>query len=196
MTEIGAIVLAAGESRRMGQPKLTLPWGRTTVLGQVTATLTAAGVTDIAVITGGWRAEVEAEVARLAASLPVRAVFNPHYAQGGMLSSIQCGLRAMRPGCEAALIALGDQPQVSQRSVQAVLGALAQPGVTVVVPSWQRRRGHPILIMRPAWDDLLHWQPPLTLRDFLNQQTLTYVEADETIVMDLDTPESYQRQKP
>lgn len=196
MTEIGAIVLAAGESRRMGQPKLTLPWGHTTVLGQVTATLAAAGVTDITVITGGWRAEVEAEVARLAASQPVRAIFNPQYAQGGMLSSIQCGLRMMQPGCEAALIALGDQPQVSQRSVQAVLGALERPGVTVVVPSWQRRRGHPILIARPLWDTLLEMKTPLTLRDFLSQQTLAYVEADETIVMDVDTPEAYLRQKP
>lgn len=196
MTEIGAIVLAAGQSRRMGQPKLLLPWGNTTVLGQVTQTLANAGTVDIVVITGGWRDLVEKEIAQLAKRLPVRAVYNPGYEHGGMLSSIQCGLRAMRPGCEAALIALGDQPQVRQRSVTDVIGAFGRPGVTVVVPSWQHRRGHPILIARPLWANLLALTPPLTLRDFLNQNTLTYIEADESVLLDLDTPDAYMRHKP
>lgn len=194
--EIGAIVLAAGRSLRMGQPKMLLPWGGTTVLGQVTATLAAADIADIVVVTGGWRAAVEAEVTRLAQSLPVRAVFNAGFEQGEMLSSIQRGLAAMRPGCGAALIALGDQPQVSQRSVRGVAGAFERPGVTVAVPSWQGRRGHPILIARALWDDLLELNPPLTLRDFLNQKPLTYIEADASVLMDLDTPEAYRREKP
>jgi len=90
--DIAAIILAAGESRRMGQSKLTLPWGETTVLGQVVATFAAAGIEDILVVTGGEREGVEAEISRLEADFPVRAIFNAGYATGGMLSSLQRGL--------------------------------------------------------------------------------------------------------
>ncbi len=196
MTEIGAIVLAAGRSERMGRPKMLLPWGATSVLGQVAVTLSAAGIADIVVVTGGWRANVEAEAARLARRLPVRAVFNADFEQGEMLSSIQCGLAAMRPGREAALIALGDQPQVRERSVREVVGAFERTRAAVVVPSWQRRRGHPILLARPVWKTVMSMQPPQTLRDFLNSQAPVYVEADESILQDLDTPADYQREKP
>ena len=63
---IAAILLAAGESHRMGQPKMLLPWGGTTVLGQVVATFAAAGIEDILVVTGGAREQVESLVANLA----------------------------------------------------------------------------------------------------------------------------------
>ena len=57
--EISAILLAAGQSRRMGRPKLILPWGETTVLGQVVSTFAAAGIEDILVVTGGARDQIE-----------------------------------------------------------------------------------------------------------------------------------------
>lgn len=62
MNAIAAIILAAGLSKRMGQPKMLLPWGETTVLGQVVATIAAAGIEDILVVTGGEREGVEAEI--------------------------------------------------------------------------------------------------------------------------------------
>ncbi|MBA4380576.1 MAG: hypothetical protein C0393_07885, partial [Anaerolinea sp.] len=85
MNAIAAIILAAGESKRMGQAKMLLPWGETTVLGQVVATVAATGIEDILVVTGGGREGAEAEVSRLAADFPVRAIFNAGYATGGML---------------------------------------------------------------------------------------------------------------
>ena len=71
---ISAILLAAGLSSRMGQPKLLLPWGERTVLGQVVATFAAAGIEEIIVVTGGVREQVEMLVAELANEVPVRAV--------------------------------------------------------------------------------------------------------------------------
>ena len=71
---VAAVVLAAGQSRRMGRPKLVLPWGDTTVIGRVVQALLEAGLNEIVVVTGGARRQVEAALA----GLPVRPVFNPH----------------------------------------------------------------------------------------------------------------------
>ena len=112
---ITALILAAGQSKRMGQPKMLLPWGNTTVLGQVIATFKAAGIKDLLVVTGGAREQVEALVGDSA-----RTAFNPNYGGGEMLSSVQVGLAKLRFRVEAVLIGLGDQPQVQARSVQLV----------------------------------------------------------------------------
>ena len=123
MNKVTAILLAAGESKRMRQPKLLLSWGGTTVLGAVIRVLRSAGIDDILVITGGAREQVE----ELCAQAHVRAVYNDHYAAGGMLSSIQCGLSTLAscraaPG-EGALICLGDQPQVREETVDLAAAA-------------------------------------------------------------------------
>lgn len=195
-SRVSAVILAAGESRRMGQPKLLLPWGKTSVLGQVIETLSAAALAEMVVVTGGWRSAVEAEAAHLAQRWPVRTVFNPNYAGGEMLSSVQCGLRALPPECEAALIALGDQPQMQAWVVRKVVEAFAQGGAALVIPSWRSRRGHPVLVARTFWNEILALSPPHTLRDLFTRLPITYVEGDESILSDLDTPDAYMRQKP
>ena len=82
---ISAIILAAGESKRMGQPKMLLPWGKVSVLGQVISTFQSAGIEDIIVVTGGAHEQVEEIVKENGA----RSVFNRNYANGEMLSSLQ-----------------------------------------------------------------------------------------------------------
>lgn len=161
---ITALILAAGQSRRMGRPKMLLPWGETTVLEQVITTFMSAGIEDILVVTGGDRERVEALVASTA-----RTLFNPHYAQGEMLSSVQAGLAGLEPEVDAVLIGLGDQPQVRESSVQRVLGEYYASGATLVVPSFRMRRGHPWLVARRHWEEILHLQAPASLRDFLNR---------------------------
>ena len=122
---ISAIILAAGKSQRMGQPKMLLPWKDTTVLGQVVMTFSKVGIADIIVVTGGDREVVETEVSRLAdPDFPYRAVFNPSFEQRGMMSSIQTGLAAAPPDCKAVLIGLGDQPQVEEKTLRDILAAL------------------------------------------------------------------------
>jgi molybdenum cofactor cytidylyltransferase len=201
---ITAILLAAGESRRMGQPKLLLPWGETSVLGQVVAmfaaglsTDTAAGY-EILVVTGGARELVEADVMRLAERYPLRSVYNPEYAQGGMVSSIQAGLAALGPGTRAALIGLGDQPQVREETVRRICAAYVQKEAPIVIPSFQGRRGHPWLATKPFWPEILALPPSVSPRQFLNAHAgqIEYVAADQSILQDLDTPEDYQRQRP
>lgn len=191
---ITALILAAGQSKRMGQPKMLLPWGKTTILGQVIDIFKAAGIEDILVVTGGAREEVEALVGNSA-----RTVFNPDFAEGEMLSSVQAGLAGLQPETEAVLIGLGDQPQVQERSVRLVVEEHTKSGAALIVPSFQMRRGHPWLVARPHWNEILRMGPPETPRDFLNRHAseIRYVEIiDPGILKDLDTPEDYLKSRP
>ena len=198
MKNIAAVILAAGLSRRMGKPKMLLPWGETTVLGQVICTFAKTGVSEIVIVTGGAREVVEADAARLAEKFPARCIQNRAYETGEMLSSLQCGLAALGPEVESALIGLGDQPQLSLDAARKVVAAFESSGARLLVPSYNLRRGHPWLVQRDLWGELLSLKGPETLRDFLNSHAdeILYVETDQTILKDLDTPEDYQREKP
>jgi len=199
LKEISAIILAAGQSHRMGQPKMLLPWGKTTVLGQVVATFAAAGMDDLVVVTGGARARVEALVTSLAEKYPVRAVFNPSFAQGEMLSSIQAGLQALGTDRRAALIGLGDQPQVRAGSVERLCDAYKTGEAPLVIPSFANHRGHPWLVRRSLWAEILALPPASTPRSFLQSHAadIQYLTVeDDSILRDLDTPEEYARQRP
>jgi len=192
---ISAIILAAGASKRMGQPKMLLPWGKLTVIEHVLTTFLNAGIEDIIVITGGARDLVE----KATAQFPVRRIYNNDYANGEMLSSLQRGLRAMSPEVQATLVGLGDQPQVQESSIRSIHEAYQNSQTELVVPSFQMRRGHPWLVARPLWDELLRMNPPESPRDFLNRHAdeIHYVEVDApSILADLDTPDDYQKSHP
>jgi molybdenum cofactor cytidylyltransferase len=175
----------------MGQPKMLLPWGKITVIEQVITTFRAAGIEDILIVTGGAHTEVE----KVIDPYRIRRVYNTDYANGEMLSSLQCGIRAMSERVQAALVSLGDQPQLQEASVLAIYEAYRANRSGLIVPSFQRRRGHPWLVARSYWDEILSLKPPETTRDFLNRHAgdIQYVELDTpTILADLDTPEDYQ----
>jgi len=189
---IAAIVLAAGSSTRMGRPKMILPWGKTTVIGQVLDVLIEAGLDEILVVTGGSHQEVEKKISERS----VQTVFNPVYAAGEMLSTLQCGLSALRDNIQAALIVLGDQPQIEAEVVRSVIAAWRTNPSNLVVPSFQMRRGHPWLVSRPLWRAILDLRPSDTPRDFLNSHAgeILYVPVETgSILQDLDTPEDYKR---
>jgi molybdenum cofactor cytidylyltransferase len=214
-----AIILAAGLSSRMGRFKLTLPWGDRTVIGQVVATLAAAGIDEVIIVTG-HRAD---EVAAALADTTAQVVHNPDYAAGEMFSSIQAGIRALvgRRGLKpppsrsthstagesrlkpawsapAALLCLGDQPQIQAATIQAVLSAGEADGWDqIVIPSYRMRAGHPILLPTWLWPEILGCTD--TLRDVMaahRDRTRFLVVDSPTILADLDTPEDYEAGTP
>jgi len=192
---IATIILAAGQSKRMGQPKMLLPWGKLTVIEQVISTFLNAGIEDIVVVTGSTRQHVE----QVIQPYPVMTVHNSDYVSGEMLSSLQCGLRAISPKAEATLVGLGDQPQIQERSVRLICDAYRRDRASLVVPSFELRRGHPWLVARPLWSELLEMRASESPRDFLNRHMdeIHYVTLDTpSILADLDTPEDYQRSHP
>jgi molybdenum cofactor cytidylyltransferase len=186
---VAAIILAAGLSARMGRFKLTLPWEGNTVVGRIAQTLLEAGLADVIVVTG-HRAD---EVTSALAGRSVRSVYNPEYQTGQMLSSVQVGLRALGSRTEAAMLCLGDQPQIQVGTVLAVLDAgRKDEWQQIVVPSYQRRAGHPILLPRSVWQAV--WNERGSLRDVLREHAggIRYVEVDTaTVLADLDTPRDY-----
>jgi molybdenum cofactor cytidylyltransferase len=180
---------------------MTLPWGDATILRQVMKTIVAS-VGDkieyeILIITGGWKDDVEKDASIFLPDYPIKFIFNPHY-EKGMLTSIQIGLSASHPQSQAALIGLGDQPQVRKRTVTDILRAYRNTHQQLIVPSFQGRRGHPWLVARPLWSEILKLDNNDTPRQFLNLHAneILYVDADESILLDVDTPEEYRRQKP
>ena len=192
---ISAIVLAAGESKRMGQPKMLLPWGSTTVLGQVISTFKEAGIEDVLVITGGAKDQVD----RIVNHYGARSVFNNQFAGGEMLSSLQLGLDAQLGKMQATLIALGDQPQVQEKTLRLICERFMQQKSNLIVPSFHKRRGHPWLVERSLWRKLLEMRSPQSPRDFLNEHAheIDYIVVDTpSILADLDTPEDYQTSHP
>jgi molybdenum cofactor cytidylyltransferase len=176
-------------------PKPLLSWRASTVIGTVVGTLLAAGVEDVIVVTGYQREAIEAALASHAHA--VRCVHNPAYASGEMLSSIQAGLAAADPANAGALLALADQPQIQLTVVQQVLRTFeANGGQTLVIPSHALRRGHPILLPRWLWDEVLALPAGDTLRTVIQRQAaaIRYVAVDTASVLaDLDTPEQYAK---
>ena len=197
---ISAIILAAGQSTRMRHPKMLLPWGNVTVIEHAISVFANAGIEDILVITGGAREQVEEIILKSWNHASVRTAYNYDYLGGNMLSSIQCGLRNLtEKNSEAAMIGLGDQPQVQARSVRLVSEAFLQTRSPLVVPSFEMRRGHPWLVARPLWGELIEMNASETSRDFLNRysQDIHYVQVDTpSILTDMDTPEDYRLSRP
>ena len=197
---ITAIILAAGKSTRMGSPKMVLPWDGTTIIEHVISVFAKAGVENILVVTGGAREQVEVIIQDCRNKYPIRSVYNENYSDKDMLSSIQCGLSHIKnKSIGAALIGLGDQPQVQERSVRLLCEAYQQTKSPLIVPSFQMRRGHPWLVAQSLWSEIMDVKSPQTPRDFLNSHAhkIQYVETDTpSILADLDTPEEYRVSRP
>ena len=192
---IAAIVLAAGESTRMGRPKMVLPWGKTTVVGRVVQVLSQGGVEQIVVVTGGAQERVEEALQ----GFPVRCVFNPRYTQDEMLLSLRTGLSALPSQCQAAMVALGDQPQIETYVVQSLLEKFRQSGSAMVIPSYKMRRGHPWILAQGLWETVYALPAGATMRDLIQKHAgqIAYLEVDTpSILRDLDTLEDYRRQRP
>jgi molybdenum cofactor cytidylyltransferase len=191
---ITALILAAGMSTRMGQPKMVLPWKDTTIIGQVISTILSTGINNILVVTGGNRQQVEQAIK----NFPVASVYNPEFKNGEMAYSIQIGLKALESSIGAAMIVLGDQPQIEAATVRALLEVFALSHSKIVFPSYQMQRGHPWIIDRVLWDSIFEIHPPLTMRNFIDRfkDEIEYVNVSTpTILKDVDTFDDYEQSR-
>lgn len=190
---IWAIVLAAGESRRMGAPKLLLPFSGKTVIEAVLDTVKASPAEGIVVVAGAG-AEAIAEKAKAYGAL---VALNPDY-RSGMLSSVQCGFRQLPPEAEAALIFLADQPALKPYVADILVKAFRRSGGHIAVPVFDRRRGHPVLISALYRTEIQSLDPEVGLRQLLDRHAGDILEVpvdDPAILRDLDTPEDYHRER-
>lgn len=194
-SKVAAVILAAGRSQRMGRPKLTLPWGNSTVIGTIVDTLHEAAIEPLIVVTGA----AHVEVARVLDRRGVQLVYNPRFEEDQMLLSLQAGMAALPIHTQAMLVCLGDQPQMQVQVIEQVILAYQAYQAKLVVPSYQMHRGHPWLIDRSLWAELSTLDPATTMREFLNTHAdeIHYVTLDQaSILQDLDTPDDYQKFAP
>jgi molybdenum cofactor cytidylyltransferase len=187
---IAAIVLAAGASTRMGRQKLTLPMadGRALVRLAVEQVL-AAGLDETVVVLGG---DAEA-VSAVLAGLPVRTVANPRYAEG-QSTSLRAGLDALRPGTEAVVIALGDQPLPDPGVVRRLVAAFRETGRPIVVPVYRDGRGNPVLFGSALFGELRAVTGDQGGRGVIagDPDRVAEVPVDAPMPTDIDTPQDYE----
>jgi len=186
---IWAVILAAGESRRMGTQKLLLPFGESTVIEAVVRTALASRVDHALAVLGSDRDAVRLKLAPYG----VEFAINEDFAKG-MLSSIQAGFKALPADAEAAVVMLGDQPFLPAKVVDAIVEAYSESRKGIVVPAFRGRRGHPVLIDLKYRDEVLGLDPADGLRQLMHAHAEAIFEAeveDANILRDLDVPEDY-----
>jgi molybdenum cofactor cytidylyltransferase len=192
------MVLAAGESTRMGAPKALLPDGDgRTFISRILHTFSAAGLRDLTVVTGTMHAAIVDAVARDA---PIGAFVtfarNPEPSRG-QLSSLITGLDAVdRPGVLGALVTLVDIPFIAPSTVSAVLAAHGASGAPIVRPARGGRHGHPVLFGRALFEELRRADPGRGAKAVVQEHAGRVVNveiADDGAFIDLDTREDYER---
>jgi molybdenum cofactor cytidylyltransferase len=189
MSHISAILLAAGQSRRMGAFKPLLPFGARTVVETCVDNLRAAGVGEIVVVVGHRGAEVRARLQ----NVPVRFAVNEELGSE-MSVSIARGVARLSDEAEAVLIALVDQPAVTPDIIERVLATRAETGAQLVVPEYEGRGGHPVLIDLAYRAELLQLDAGRGLRalfDRHRQATQRVVVASPYVRRDMDTWADY-----
>jgi molybdenum cofactor cytidylyltransferase len=191
MEEVSAILLGAGESKRMGVNKLSLPWCRETIFEHCLETLLRSKVKEVIVVLNDRTKKV---VERVKAH-KVKVVNNP-YPRMGMGHSIRKGLKAIGPNSQGILIALGDQPWVKTRTINALIHAFLQGKGTIVIPSFQGKQGHPVIFHRQYLKGLLKLRGDVGGRSVIEKHPeevwLARVKS-EGVIKDIDTWEDYRK---
>jgi molybdenum cofactor cytidylyltransferase len=190
---ISALVLAAGQSRRMGGPnKLLMDVDGRALVRKTVETILTAGIDDIVVVTGHQESDVRSALSGTA----VRFVTNPDFADG-LSTSLRAGLGALPESCEAALVCLGDMPLLEPEHIQRLAAGFdAKDNRLIGVPTHNGKRGNPVLWARRFFDDMRQVSGDTGARHLIGaHESLVYeIEFDDTgVITDLDTVAQWQR---
>ena len=190
---VGAVLLAAGEARRMGgRPKPLLQLGGVPLIRRNLIALSGAGVDEVAVVLG-HRAD-EVELALL--DFPVTIVRNPDYERGQM-SSMHAGVAALSARLDAIIVAMADQPLLNAEDVIALIGAFKRRGAaSAVVPYVDGERGNPIILDAAVREAVLAGDANFGCRQWLAahpEQVLRMDTGNRHYSVDVDSPEDIDR---
>jgi molybdenum cofactor cytidylyltransferase len=187
---IAALVLAAGQSRRMGTlNKLLIGIDGKAMVRHVADAVAASGASPLVVVTGHERERVEAALAGLGA----RFVHNPDYA-AGLSTSVRRGLAALPADCDGAVVCLGDMPMVTAETIDRLIAAFNPvEGRAICVPTRRGKRGNPVLLARTLFPELASISGDVGARDLIagHPELVAEVEmASDAILTDIDTPQA------
>ncbi|MPZ12515.1 MAG: NTP transferase domain-containing protein [Kiloniellaceae bacterium] len=188
--KIAAVVLAAGQSRRMGQVnKLLAPVDGKPMVSHVIESLQASQARPLAVVTGHDYAAVEAVLPKNGFTL----THNPDYASG-LSSSLRRGLAALPEDIDGALVCLGDMPRISTAIVNRLIAAFNPvEGRAICVPTWQGKRGNPVLFARRFFAEMQEVAGDTGARALIGEHAEVVCEVpmdDDAVLLDIDTPEA------
>lgn len=188
---ITGILLAAGRSIRMGQPKMLLPWGDIQLVRHAAQTALRSELDQLIVVTGHRAEHVQAALSGLAVTLVHNAAF-----LDGQSTSVRAGVAALGADVEAAMILLADQPLLQPSTIDTLIVVYRQHQPLIVAPQYQGQRGNPVLFDRSLFPKLVALQGDQGARPVLqaHRQNMHLVDvADEGVLLDLDTPIAYQQ---
>lgn len=186
-TQIAALLLAAGLSRRMGTSKQLLPLADRPAIHHCLAALLASPARPVVVVLGPGGEAVQEAIA----SFPVAIAWNRD-PETDMAGSVRAGLAALPAECTGVLIQLVDHPLVTAATVQALCTAHVAAPQAIIIPTCNNRQGHPTLFPRPILKELT---PETTLRDLVKKdpaRVMRLAVDDEGIFLDMDTPTDYE----
>ena len=192
MNEIWAIILAAGESSRMKEPKMIMPFGEGTIIEKVLENIAGSYVKSTLIVLGAWKNEI----LQVLGSRPVLTCVNENYKMG-MLSSVQCGIRNIPGTADGILVYPGDQPLVTGETINVLIDAFRKRGKGIVIPVFMKRRGHPVLLSSSYRNEILQLGPKNSLRDIMENHPSEIEEVEissSSVITDIDTPDDYRRE--
>lgn len=187
---VWAVILAAGESSRMGRPKMLLPWENSTILETVIWKALSSRSDGVLVVLGADKDKIE----RLIRRTPVTLAVNENFREG-MLSSVRAALEKLPSETRAAIFTLGDQPHIPGDTFDKLMDSYDASEKGIVLPTYQGRRGHPILIDLKFKDEILGLDDSVGLRGLLRLHPSEILEVPldaPGILKDIDTPGEYQ----
>lgn len=188
---IAGILLAAGRSMRMGQPKLLLPWQGVPLVRFVAQRALLSSIDELIVVTGHRAAHTSAALA----DLRVRIVHNDDFLDG-QSTSLRAGVAALDDAVEAAIVLLADQPLLQPATIDALIAHYRQHQPPVIVPRYGGQRGNPVLFDRSLFAALQTISGDQGARSVIQNQRdgVQWLDtADQGVLLDIDTPEMYQR---
>ncbi len=187
---ICALILAAGESKRMGKQKLLLPFGRKTIIERIIENMKKSSVDETLVVLGADKEKIEEKIKRFS----LKIAFNPDF-QKGMLSSVLCGLSACPEKARAVMIVLGDQPSIPVSVVERLIRAYRKSGKGIILPVYKKNRGHPLLIDLKYRKEIENLSPEIGLRQLVYSHSDDVFEVKvktSAILRDIDNFEDYE----
>jgi molybdenum cofactor cytidylyltransferase len=193
--KIAGVILAAGESSRLGRPKQLLDYFGKPFIRQVAETALFSGLDPVIVVTGAHADEVTQAIS----DLPVRIVYNENWKEG-QSTSIREGLLPLTPlssesqGEGGAIFLLADQPQVTTHLIRALIEHHAVDGSPITAPLVADRRANPVLFDRETFDDLKALTGDVGGRAIFTKHKVAYVTwHDESMLLDVDTVDDYRK---
>ncbi|MCX6009957.1 MAG: molybdenum cofactor cytidylyltransferase [Chloroflexi bacterium] len=187
---ISAILLAAGQSKRMGELKQLMPFGQSTIVEQAIDNLLDSAVDEVIVVVG-YKAE---DVIKAIAAKPIKLAINPDY-ERGMSTSIIAGLNLVHGRVQGVMLVLGDQPLVNSQTINSLIEEFYNHEKGIAVPTYQGKRGHPIIFAIKYKEQLLKLKGDMGGRQIIKDHPDDILEVavnSESIVADFDTTDDYQ----